>query len=146
MEHAGNIIGKVAGEKQTYSTGGVKPTPTTATWMFRCISKLGLDWSKLGTDEAGIARAIAKQYNGTKHYKKNKTTAEDALYLTAQVCRVIIRLFSLWIADQSGALNAKFGQYHADKLEHDFMNAGLRLHSDGSFQETAKPPREMFAD
>jgi hypothetical protein len=143
MEHAGNIIGKVSGERATYSQGK-NPGPTTATWMLRCIRQLGLDWALFGSNDVGIAKAIARQYNSTKHYKQDKVVAEEELFLSARLCQSVVRLFSLWIADQAGDLVRSVGPHQLDRLHQYFMDVGLEVGEDGAFRPDGRPPRQTF--
>lgn len=41
--------------------------PTLASYVFRALTALALPWSQVAVSEMGLARAIAKNYNGIKH-------------------------------------------------------------------------------
>jgi hypothetical protein len=94
----------------------------------------------LGTDEVGIARAISNHYNGVKHPGDRGTGPNDVLWI-AVICRTVVRLFGLWIADPTGGLLAKAdGQQIIRELSLQFRGHNILLNDDGFFWDTKEQP------
>lgn len=60
---AKGIVTSTEGEAATYRDN----RPVTATYIYRGIKALGLNWDSIAASDVGLARAIAKNYNSIKH-------------------------------------------------------------------------------
>lgn len=60
---AKGIVTSVAGESATYQNNRA----VTATYIYRGLKNLGLNWEAIAVSEVGLARAIARNYNSIKH-------------------------------------------------------------------------------
>lgn len=97
-ETAGHLIGKQPGEEATYRTGR-KPTPTTATYIYRCLHRLGHQlWEPFTDSLPGLSRNIANNYNRIKHYKEGGFPNPTHSYLVSRLLTLTIRYTALTIA------------------------------------------------
>lgn len=87
LEAAGHMIGIRDDERDTYHRG----RPTTATWIYRCLHVLGVAWGDYVYSTAGLARAIANNYNDVKHNDRGKFPSLEETDLVATVNRLIVR-------------------------------------------------------
>lgn len=104
FEAAGKIIGTRDGELDTYRGN----SPTTATYVYRCLSVLGVSWGKVATSHVGLARAIAKTYNSIKHYDGRDLPDSAVSLVVSHISEHVARLLALHIVDESGGLLAPF--------------------------------------
>lgn len=132
MEAYAHNCGTVKGEEVTYSPKGKRPI--TATWMWRCLETLGLDWSAIAPSTAALSHAIANNYNDVKHAARGSYPEGDHSYLVAQVCRLVVRLLAMRLVDPTGQLVADYGQdYAVGRVTQRFNDLGWRLDERGTF-------------
>lgn len=104
FEAAGKIIGVRDGERDTYGRG----RPATATYVYRCLSVLGVSWGLVASDHVGLAKAIAKTYNSIKHYDGSDFPDSAVSFVISHISEYIARLLALHIIDDTGRLLAPF--------------------------------------
>lgn len=109
FEAAGKIIGQRDGERGTYARG----RPTTATYVYRCLSVVGVSWGKVAPDQTGLAKAIARTYNSIKHYDGSDFPDSSVSLVISYISKHIARLLALHIVDESGDLLASFREVGA---------------------------------
>jgi hypothetical protein len=135
LEAAGHIVGHQAGEEVTYNARSKKPTPTTATWFYRCLVSTGLDWSRAAASNAGLARAIAKSYIDVKHYHEGGFSEGAETFLVAQVAEVTVRLLVTNLVAPNKDLSANWQSIVEDALGW-FEVEHLKVADDGCFQQS----------
>lgn len=88
---AKGIVTSAEGEAATYQ----RNRPVTATYIYRGIKALGLNWDSIAASEIGLARAIAKNYNSIKH--PGNQDFPDAFHTRtlAQISMGVVRLNAL---------------------------------------------------
>lgn len=108
LEAAGKIIGERPGEDETYGHRG----PITATQVYRCLDVIGVSWGEIGSN-AGIARAIARIYNSIKHFNGGDYPDAAVSHLVSGIAKMIVRLMTLHLLDESGSLLAQYREVGA---------------------------------
>jgi hypothetical protein len=104
FEAAGKIIGERDNERDTYGHN----RPTTATYVYRCLSVLGVSWGQVAPNYVGLSRAIAKTYNSIKHYDGRDFPDSAVSFVVSHISEYVARLLALHIVDDSGHLLAPF--------------------------------------
>jgi hypothetical protein len=131
IEAAGSLIGSVQGEADTYARTG---RPTTATYVFRCLARLGLKWQEAAESVTGLARAVANNYNTIKHYDRGEFPDLIQTYLIGQVAMTTVRLLATNLIDPSGQL---VRNYEVDpsfgELKGEFEAQDIFIDSAGNF-------------
>lgn len=100
IEAAGQIIGTREGEQATY----YRNRTTTATNVYRCLDLLGVSWGTIGTSNNAIARGVANAYNDIKHFDRGELPDTAVLHVVSGITKMIVRLLTLHILDESGEL------------------------------------------
>ena len=100
FEAAGKIIGERNGERDTCYRG----RPTTSTYVYRCLSVLGVSWGPAAPSHVGLARAIANTYNSIKHFDGSDFPDSAVSFVISHICEYIARLLALYILDERGRL------------------------------------------
>lgn len=131
LEAAGNLIGVVEGEDATYTNRGRK---TTATWFFRCLTYLGWDCSAFADTTAGLAQAIADNYNTIKHFDRGDFPDLSETILVGEVVELMVRYLALKLAKPEHAFREGSG-FLFRSLADDFNRWGLRVDADGQWVE-----------
>lgn len=108
LEAAGKIIGERPGEDATYE----RDRPITATQVYRCLDVIGVSWGEIGSN-AGIARGIARTYNSIKHFNGGEYPDPTVSYLVSGIAKMIVRLMTLHLLDESGSLLAQYREVGA---------------------------------
>lgn len=101
IEAAGQIIGERKGEEQTYSQRG---KPITATYVYRVLDFVGVQWSEGGLDNVSLANAVANTYNTIKHFDRGEFPERSTSHIVSVATRYIVRLLTLHILDPEGEL------------------------------------------
>lgn len=139
LEAGGHLVGVREGEKTTY-TKGRKPKPTTATYVYRCLHSLDVDWGGHIESIVGLARAAANTYNSIKHFDKGEFPDNDETYLVSIVLRQVVRLMVLDILDPSGALLKNFREEGSLwRIHEKFRDLELRILDDGGWTAAPMP-------
>lgn len=134
LEAAGQILGQKDGEEATYKTG--RRRETMATYVYRCLSSLDVDWSTVADSNIGIARAVANNYRQIKHYDASDDfPAGEETFLVSQVAAVTVRLLVANIVVPSGNLAQNWQVVVGDALQW-FKLHELRIDASGSFVST----------
>ena len=132
IEAAGQLLGPVDGEKQTYARGRA----TTATNVYRCFETLRLDRGDIAPSSVALSRAIANTYNDIKHFDRGEFPDPDVSHLVSVLVRYIVRCLPLHIIDPSdGLLDSARGDKALFRLH------GLREDLGISFDESGKVQR-----
>ncbi|MGY4544373.1 hypothetical protein ACVWY0_004317 [Arthrobacter sp. UYNi723] len=132
LEAGGHLIGVREGEKVTYTKGG---KPTTATYVYRCLHSLEVDWGDRIESIVGLARAAANTYNSIKHFDRGEFPDNDKTHLISIVLRQVVRLMVLDILDPSGALLKNFREEESLwRIHENFRNYELRILDDGQWK------------
>lgn len=131
MEAAGSLIGCVAGEAETYTPNN---KPKTATYMYRCLSRAGWSWGEISESTAGLAQAMANNYNTIKHFDRGEFPDQAETYLISATMNLIVRMLSIRLATGNHS-NSFFGEFVHDYevLQEEFSVRGLRVNAAGSF-------------
>lgn len=136
LEAGGHLIGVRDGEDSTYYKG----KRTTATYVYRCLHSVDVDWGDRIESIAGLARAAANTYNSIKHFDRGEFPDGDESYLISIVLRQLVRLVTLDILDPSGNLLQEFRDSGALwRLHETFANHELRILGDGKWERAPKP-------
>jgi hypothetical protein len=137
IEVAGELLKKQPGENATYSDAG---NTTTATNVYRCLHALGIKWGDYVESDAGLARAIANNYNGVKHYDSKKRfnlPAGEESIVVSRVNSLVVRLLALRL---TGTIDKVLNEYRNGNglwpIEQQFQAYGLRVLNDGSWERT----------
>ncbi|KNH16262.1 hypothetical protein ACU18_13960 [Arthrobacter sp. ZBG10] len=109
LEAAGHILGEVEGERDSWSKGK-RPQPTTATYVFRSLSTVNLDWSDIAESPMALARAVANNYNDVKHANRGPMPPADHTYVAGKVALLVVRLLALRLMEPSMTLTKAFGE------------------------------------
>ncbi|MDQ4213742.1 hypothetical protein [Microbacterium capsulatum] len=129
MEAAGQHIGFRSGEDETYSG---KRT-TTATYVYRCLDLLGLDWGDRIDGTIGLARAVANSYNTIKHPDRGAYPDITESAIVARVGRLIVRLLALHVAGSDALLKELRDARDVLLVRQDLIDYGLRVDHDGNW-------------
>jgi hypothetical protein len=131
LEAGGQLLGKCEGEEETYA-GKRK---TTATYVYRCLHTLNVDWGERVESLAGLARAMADTYNGIKHFDRGAYPDAEHSYLSMLVMRQMIRLMTLNLVDLSGELMRRFREKDALwRIHENFSIYELRITDKGKWE------------
>lgn len=133
MEAAGGIIGERPGERVTWTTRGT-PRPTTATYVYRCLDVLAVQWPERVGDRVGLSKAIANAYNDVKHYDRGDFPEHDEVHVVSEISQMIVRLLVLHIAGRADELLSPYReseQFYKIKQALDAYE--LRLDEDGKW-------------
>ena len=137
LEAGGHLIGVREGEEVTYNKGGKS---TTATYVYRCLHSLDVDWGDRVESIVGLARAAANTYNSIKHFDRGEFPDNDETYLVSIVLRQVVRLMVLNILDPSGELLKNFREEGSLwRIHENFENYELRILEDGEWKAAPKP-------
>ncbi len=128
LEAAGHILPSATGEEVTYR--GKKPT--SATYIFRCLSSLGLDWSRVAATPIGLARAVANNYNTIKHFDRGSMPPARETHLVGQVSLIVVRFLALMLLDPTGA-RVREADYARGEVFEWFRQSRLRIDDTGAF-------------
>ncbi|MGV8881124.1 MAG: hypothetical protein ACOH19_03140 [Rhodoglobus sp.] len=136
LEAAGGLLGEKAGEQQTLHRG----RPTTATYAYRCLVELGLEWPARISSMTGLARAIANNYNDLKHADRGEFPDHVESYLVCEVNRFLVRALALTLTSSSDALRDTFQQSREMSGVHHLFSANrMSITDDGKWVEDAEP-------
>ncbi|MFF0286468.1 hypothetical protein [Streptomyces sp. NPDC005262] len=132
MEAAGSLLGQVSGEAATCRANG---KPTTATYMYRCLVRSGWDWSGICKSTAGLARAIANNYNTIKHFDRGQFPDPTETYLVSNTSALIVRMLAIKLARPDQSTADLFVKYVTDfeHLKEEFRFNGLIVDDAGNF-------------
>ncbi|WP_339619450.1 hypothetical protein [uncultured Salinibacterium sp.] len=131
LEAAGQLLGKADGEEATYR-GGRKPE-TMATYVFRCVASLDVDWARAADSQVGIARAVADNYRKIKHFDTGDDFPNgDETFLVSQVAAVVVRLLTANLVVPDGSLAQNWQTIVEDAFGW-FETHALRINDDGIF-------------
>jgi hypothetical protein len=131
LEAAGQILGKANGEEVTHKKG--RSPETMATYVFRCLSSLSVDWSRAADSNAGIARAVSNNYRNIKHFDTGDDFPDgDETFLVSQIAAVTVRLLVGNLVVPDGSLAQNWQTIVEDALGW-FEVHGLRITDDGKF-------------
>ena len=142
LEAAGHLLGKVAGEKETYSRRG---KATTATYVYRSLAAIGLDWSQAAESVVGLAKAVANNYNDIKHFDRGEFPPTEHTYLVGRVAVLTVRLLAVGRLDPSLELVNRCGERgQFFELKREFKERNLYVNAEGKFGEY--PADEAFRE
>lgn len=133
LEAAGSLLGVVDDEEQTY---GRRKLPITATYVYRCLKTLGLDWSEAATSSVALARAVANNYNEIKHFDRGEFPPAEQTYLVGQVALLIVRLLAVRILDPTLELVHEYGtSWQFEALKREFRDRNVYVDEQGIFAD-----------
>ncbi|RFA08070.1 hypothetical protein B7R54_01705 [Subtercola boreus] len=90
LEAAGHLLPPADDEESTYFRG----RPTTATFVYRCIASVGMNFSPISHSRQGMARAVANNYNGIKHFDRGAFPDFVQTRLIGKLSTLIVRLIA----------------------------------------------------
>lgn len=108
LEAAGQIIGRRSGEDATHDRG--RRRPTMATYVFRCLDLLGIQWGDYIHSQVGLARAISNNYRRVKHSDKGAFPDHVETYLVSVINELVVRLLA---AHLTGSADELLDRYRA---------------------------------
>lgn len=130
LEAAGHILGYREGEEDTYN--GVRKT--TATWMYRCVVSLGLDWSEIAESPMAVARGITNFYNDIKHYARGEFPDPEETYLIRIVAAVVVRMTVMNAIEDTGEIAKTWGEHWLrGQGKQQYKDRGVRIAENGRF-------------
>jgi len=134
LEAAGHLLPPAPNEEETYAS---KTRPTTATWVLRCLARTGMNFSAFADSTVGLARAVANNYNGIKHFDRGELPDLVWTWLIGQVSLLTVRVVALRELETDSALLSDFAASElARDLGGDFEREQLRIGKDGQFHST----------
>ncbi|MFX1820959.1 hypothetical protein PV768_14280 [Pseudarthrobacter sp. CC4] len=110
LEAAGHLIGEVEGERESWSTRGKRSYPTTATYVFRALAAVNLDWFDVAASRLALARAIANNYNDVKHPERGPMPPAEHTYVAGKIALLVVRLLALRLMEPDMDLIKAFGE------------------------------------
>jgi hypothetical protein len=131
------IVTSAEGEEETYRYD----RPTTATYIYRGIKALGLNWDSIAASDVGLARAIAKNYNSIKH--PGNQDFPDAFHTStlAQISMGVVRLNALkLVASEEEYSNADVSEAFRQPMELFKLNDRF-IDAEGRIVERSTVPR-----
>lgn len=130
LEAAGNLLGRQPDEKKLSLSRTEKP-------FYRCLAHLRVGWGGYIASDAGLARALANNYNTIKHANIGPFPNPAETMLTLRVAELVARLVAI---DLTGAAAAAIDEYRKGndlwQIQSAFDANGLRIADDGSWQST----------
>lgn len=108
LEAAGQLIGQRPGEERTYDPG--RRRPTMATYVYRCLELLGVQWGDYIHSQVGLARAMSNNYKRVKHADNGAFPDHVETYLISVVNELVVRLLA---ANLTGGADELLGRYRA---------------------------------
>jgi hypothetical protein len=130
LEAAGNLLGYFSGEEVTRNSS----RPTMATFAFRALASLNLDWCDISASAVGLARAIANNYNTIKHYDRGQFPDAAQTYVISRVATMIVRLLAVNLIDPSGQLIREYADISLfTELKTTFKQLELYIEDTGDF-------------
>lgn len=133
LEAAGHIIGVVKGERESWRQGK-RPLPTTATYVFRCLATVDLDWSEIAASPMALARAIANNYNDVKHAQRGPMPPAEHTFVAGKVALLVVRLLALRLMDPSMKLIRAFGEdWKFIQFKRQIVDMDVYAEADGKF-------------
>lgn len=145
LEAGGHLLGHREGEEGTYS--GRTKKPSTATFVYRCLHDLNVDWGDHIESLTGLARAVANTYNAIKHFDRGEFPDDEETYLVSLVLRQVVRLMTLNLLDPTRELIKEFQDEGALwRLHQAFSLNELRILEDGTWEAAPTPPAPDLPD
>ncbi|MGC7150908.1 hypothetical protein [Paenarthrobacter ureafaciens] len=133
LEAAGHIIGEVADERDSWSRGK-RPKPTTATYVFRALATVDLDWSDLAASPLDLARAIANNYNDVKHPERGPMPPTEHTYVAGKVALLVVRLLALRLMEPDMKLVRAYGEdWKFNQFKRQIVDMNIYADSNGRF-------------
>lgn len=106
LEAAGQLIGPRPDEDATYDRG--RGRPTMATYVYRCLELLGVQWGDYIHSQVGLARAISNNYKRVKHADNGAFPDHVETYLVSTVNELVVRLLAAYLTGSAGELLARY--------------------------------------
>ncbi|WP_139316105.1 hypothetical protein [Cellulosimicrobium sp. CUA-896] len=103
IEAAGSLVGFREGEQPTYGRTG---RPTAATYAYRCLDVIDVEFGVHAGGRTELARAIANNYNAVKHFDRGDLPDHRETHLIAELNCWIVRLFALTLTGKGKELIA----------------------------------------
>ena len=104
-----------------------------ATYVFRCVASLDVDWARAADSQVGIARAVADNYRKIKHFDTGDDFPNgDETFLVSQVAAVVVRLLTANLVVPDGSLAQNWQTIVEDAFGW-FETHALRINDDGIF-------------
>lgn len=130
LEAAGHIIGEAEGEKPSWFRG----RPTTATFVFRCLTTVNLDWSEIAATPLALAKAIAGNYNDVKHAKRGPMPPPEHTYVAGKVALLVVRLLALKLMDPTMTLIKAYGDdWKFTEFKRQIAEMNIYINEEGEF-------------
>lgn len=130
LEAAGHLIGEVDGERASWYRG----RPTTATFVFRALATVNLDWSDVADSPMALAKAIAGNYNDVKHAKRGPMPPSEHTYIAGKVALLVVRLLALRLMNPTMTLIEAFGEdWQFRQFKQQITGMNVFIHGDGKF-------------
>jgi hypothetical protein len=131
IEAAGGILGERPGERVTWSRAR-NPRPTTATYVYRCLDVLDVQWPERISNRVGLSRAIASNYNDVKHYDRGEFPDHEESYVVSEINQMIVRLMAIHVSGRGEHLLAAYREGNNLYEIKQVLDAyGIRVDGDG---------------
>ncbi|WES65835.1 hypothetical protein P0L94_07120 [Microbacter sp. GSS18] len=137
LEAAGQLIGQRPGEEATYDRG--RRRATMATYVYRSLDLLGVQWGEYIHSQVGLARAISNNYKRVKHADNGAFPDHVETYLVGVVNELVVRLIA---ANLTGSADELLARYRAGSelwtVQQQFEANQMRIADDeGAWMSTA---------
>lgn len=129
LESAGHILPHADGEEDTFSSAA---RPTSATFVYRAVQSLDLDWAAIADTPIGLARAVATNYNTIKHHDRGAMPPAQETHLIGELSLIIVRLLALNVLDPTGQ-RTKDATHARGGVIARFQQSKLRIDDSGNF-------------
>lgn len=132
LEAAGVLLDRQPGEKQLGLSQTEKP-------FYRCLAHLRVGWGSYIASDAGLARALARNYNTIKHANLGPFPNAGETMLTLRVAELVARLVAIDLTGAAAAAAVVEDYRKGDglwQIQSDFKANGLCIAADGSWQPT----------
>ncbi|THJ65751.1 hypothetical protein E8P82_10690 [Arthrobacter echini] len=115
VEAIGHELPQAEEEEATYSAA-LRPRPTAATYMYRCIVRSKLNFSRSGHSNTALAKAFAQVYNKTKHYEERRQPDAASTQIIGQLGVLVVRAVALQHLHRIGGENLLHDSLEIDQL------------------------------
>ncbi len=133
LEAAGHIIGEVEGERESWSKTK-RSYPTTATYVYRALSAVNLDWSDVAASPLALARAIASNYNDVKHPERGPMPQAAHTYVAGKIALLVVRLLTLRLMEPDMNLVKAFGKdWKFNQFKQQIIGMNIYVDASGRF-------------
>lgn len=112
----------------------VQGRPTTATFVFRCLTTVNLDWSEIAATPLALAKAIAWNFNDVKHAKRGPMPPLEHTYVAGKVALLVVRRLALKLMDPTMTLVKAYGDdWKFTEFKRQIAEMNIYINEEGEF-------------